>query len=160
MDGTIDLSRRLFLQTGLAAGGGLVLGFAVAGKAAALPAPDLTSLRLKDPKAYRIIGNPTAQVDTAKIVTGQPLYGIDVVQPGMLYATYLKAPIFGNKVASADLTAAKAVKGVKDAFVVEGGSDLNGLLPGVAVVADSWWSAQQGRARLNVKWADHPASSQ
>jgi isoquinoline 1-oxidoreductase beta subunit len=132
----------------------------LANRAAALPAPDLTSLKLKDPKSYRIIGKPMAQVDTPKIVTGQPLYGIDVVRPGMLYATYFKAPIFGNKVASADLAAAKAVKGVKDAFIVEGGSDLNGLLPGVAVVADSWWSAQQGRAKLNVKWADHPASTQ
>src|SRR5262249_13776324 len=118
---------------------------ALATKAAALPAPDLAGLRLKDPRAYRIIGKPIAQVDTPKIVTGQPLYGIDVVRPGMLYATYFKAPIHGNKVASADLAAAKAVKGVKDAFIVEGTNDLNGLLPGVAVVADSWWSAQQGR---------------
>jgi isoquinoline 1-oxidoreductase beta subunit len=132
----------------------------LASKAAALPVPDMASLRLKDPKTYRIIGKPTPQVDTAKIVTGKPLFGIDVVQPGMLYASFAKAPVFGAKVASADLAAAKAVKGVRDAFIVEGGSDLNGLLPGVAVVADSWWSAQQGRARLDIKWADHPAAKQ
>jgi isoquinoline 1-oxidoreductase subunit beta len=88
------------------------------------------------------------------------LFGIDVVQPGMLYASFAKAPAFGAKVASANLDAAKSVKGVKDAFIVEGGTDLNGLLPGVAVVADSWWSAQQGRAKLDIKWADHPTARQ
>ncbi|HET9160937.1 MAG TPA: molybdopterin cofactor-binding domain-containing protein [Caulobacteraceae bacterium] len=132
----------------------------LASKAAALSPPDLATLKLKDPRTYRIIGKPIAQVDTPRIVTGKPLFGIDVVRPGMVYATYLKAPVFGTKVASADLAAAKAVKGVKDAFIVDGTSDLNGLMPGVAVVADSWWSAQQGRAKLNVKWADSPAASQ
>ena len=78
----------------------------------------------------------------------------------MLFATFEKAPVFGAAVASADLAAAKAVKGVKDAFVVEGGTDLSGLLPGVAVVADSWWAARKGRDKLNIKWADHPTSAQ
>jgi len=133
---------------------------ALAGKAAALPAPDLKTVPLKDPKAYRIIGKPTPQYDTQAIVTGQPLFGIDVRRPGMLFATFEKAPVFGAKVASADLSAAKAVKGVKDAFIVEGGDDLSGLLPGVAVVATSWWAAKKGRDRLAIKWADHPTSVQ
>src|SRR6185436_7362119 len=94
------------------------------------------------------------------IVTGQKLFGIDVRRPGMLYATYEKAPVYGAKVASADLAAAKAVKGVRDAFVVEGGDEFDGLITGVAVVADSWWAANKGRAKLNVKWADHPTSAQ
>lgn len=129
-------------------------------KAAAMPAPDLKSVPLKDPSAYRIIGKPTPQYDTKAIVTGQPLFGVDVRRPGMLYATFEKAPVFGAKVASADLAAAKAVKGVKDAFVVEGGDDLSGLLPGVAVVATSWWAARKGRDKLNIQWADHPTSAQ
>jgi isoquinoline 1-oxidoreductase beta subunit len=129
-------------------------------KAAAIPAPDLKTVPLKDPSAYRIIGKPTPQYDTQAIVTGQPLFGIDVRRPGMLFATYEKAPVFGAKVASADLAAAKAVKGVKDAFVVEGGTELDGLLPGVAVVATSWWAARKGREKLNIKWAEHPTSAQ
>ena len=129
-------------------------------KAANLPAPDLKTVPLKDPKTYRIIGKATPQYDTKAIVTGQPLFGIDVRVPGMVYATFEKAPVFGAGVASADLAAAKAVKGVKDAFVVEGGDDLTGLLPGVAVVADSWWAARKGREKLNIKWADHPTSAQ
>jgi isoquinoline 1-oxidoreductase beta subunit len=131
--------------------------------------PDPKTVALKDPKDYRIVGKPKAQYDTAKIVTGQPLFGIDQRRPGMLYATYVKAPVFGAKVASADLEAAKAVKGVKAAFIVAGADDAfapagghigQGLMPGVAVVADSWWAARKGRDKLNVKWAEHPTSTQ
>lgn len=132
----------------------------LAAKAAGAPVPDLKSVPLKDPKTYRIIGKPQRQVDTAAIVAGQPLFGIDVTVPGMLFATYEKAPVFGAKVAGADLAAAKAVKGVRDAFVVEGGTALDGLLPGVAVVATSWWAANKGRERLAVRWADHPTAKQ
>jgi isoquinoline 1-oxidoreductase beta subunit len=132
----------------------------LAGQCAAVAMPDPKSLKLKDPKDYRIIGKATPQYDTAKIVTGQPLFGIDVRRPGMLYATYEKAPVFGAKVAGADLDAARAVKGVKTAFVVEGGTDLSGLLPGVAVVGDSWWAARKGRNALKTRWADHPTAQQ
>lgn len=132
----------------------------LAAKAATLPAPDLAGLTLKDPKAYRIIGKPMGQVDNPSIVTGKPLFGIDVRLPGMLYATYEKAPVFGAKVAGANLDAAKAVKGVRQAFVVEGETALDGLLPGVAVLADSWWAARKGREALGTRWADHPTSSQ
>jgi isoquinoline 1-oxidoreductase beta subunit len=127
---------------------------------ATIEPPDSKTVPLKDPKNYRIIGKPTPQYDTARIVTGQPLFGIDIVRPGMLYATFVKAPVFGAKVASADLAAAQSVKGVKKAFVVEGTTDLTGLMPGVAVVGDSWWAARKGRNKLAVKWADHPTSKQ
>ncbi|MES2725379.1 MAG: xanthine dehydrogenase family protein molybdopterin-binding subunit [Pseudomonadota bacterium] len=132
----------------------------LAAKAATLPAPDLKTVPLKDAKDYKILGKFMPQVDSAGLVTGKPLFGIDVVVPGMLYATFDKAPVFGAKVASADLAAAKGVKGVRQAFVVEGGADLSGLVPGVAVVADSWWQARKGREKLNTQWAEHPTSKQ
>lgn len=133
---------------------------ALAAKAATMAKPDPKSLMLKDPKTYRIIGTFQAQVDTPLIVTGKPLFGIDVVVPGMLYATFEKAPVFGAGVASCDLAAAKAVKGVKQAFVVEGGTALDGLLPGVVVIGDSWWQARKGREKLNIVWKDHPTAKQ
>ena len=132
----------------------------LAAKAAALPAPDPKGLTLKDPKDYKIVGTFQRQVDTPAIVAGKPLFGIDVVVPGMLYATFEKAPVFGAGVASCDLAAAQGVKGVKKAFVVQGGTALDGLLPGVVVVADSWWQARKGREKLNIKWADHPTARQ
>ena len=128
--------------------------------ASTLTPPDPKTLTLKDPKAFRIIGQSHKSQNLDAITTGKPLYGIDVVVPGMLYATFAKAPVYGAKVAKANLDAAKAVKGVKDAFVIEGGTALNGLLPGVAVVATSWWAARKGREALDIQWAEHPTSAQ
>ena len=130
------------------------------GRAARVKPPDPSTLVLKDRADYRIIGRPTPQVGADQIVGGRPLYGIDVRLPGMAYAVFQKAPVFGARVASADLSATLAVKGVRKAFVVAGGIEIDGLLPGVAVVADHWWLANRGRQALSVEWADHPTSAQ
>jgi len=129
-------------------------------KAATITPPALASVTLKDPKTFKIIGKSKSGVDNPKIVTGQPLFGIDVTVPGMLYAVYEKAPVFGAKVASANIDDVKRLPGVKDAFVVDGGTELAGLLGGVAIVADTWWAARSARRRLRVTWAEHPTSAQ
>jgi isoquinoline 1-oxidoreductase beta subunit len=132
----------------------------LAATAATLPVPDAATVPLKDPKDFRIIGTFKSGVDNRKIVTGQPLFGIDVTVPGMRYAVFEKAPVFGAKVASANLAEVRALPGVTHAFVVEGGTALAGLLPGVAIVADSWWLARKARESLKVTWADHPTAQQ
>ena len=132
----------------------------LASKLASIPPPDLKTVPLKDPKAFKIIGTNVRGVDVPKIVTGQPVFSIDFTLPGMQYAVFQKAPVFGAKVASANLDEIKAMPGVKHAFVVEGGTELTGLLPGVAIVADSWWQAQTARKALKVTWAEHPTAAQ
>jgi isoquinoline 1-oxidoreductase beta subunit len=137
------------------------LGYgSLAAVAAALTPPDPGTLKLKDPKDYRIIGKPMPGADDLAIVTGKPLFGIDVTVPGMLHAVFEKCPVYGGKVVSANLEAIRSLPGVRHAFVVDGGTDLAGLLGGVAIVADSWWAAQSARGRLQVTWDEGPTAGQ
>jgi isoquinoline 1-oxidoreductase beta subunit len=132
----------------------------LASKAASLPAPDLAKVSLKDPKDFKIIGHSKGGVDSPLVVAGKPLFGIDVIVPGMLYAVYEKCPVFGGKVVSANLSDVVAIKGVRKVFIVKGGEELNGLLDGVAIVADSWWTASKARKTLKVVWDEGPTASQ
>ncbi len=127
--------------------------------AAGRPVPEPDSVSLKDPGDFRIIGTPIAGVDNDAIVTGKPLFGIDVDVPGMKYAVFEKCPVFGGKVMSANLDAVRAAPGVSHAFVIEGGdSPLDALQSGVAIIADTWWAAQQARGQLEVTWDEGPSA--
>ncbi len=121
-------------------------------KAATLPVPAANTVKLKDPKDYKILGQRISGVDNPKVVRGEGLFGIDVRLPGMLYAVFHKCPAWGGKPLEANVDAIKALPGVKDAFIVEGTSNLYGLRPGVAIIADSTWSAFSARKQLRVRW--------
>jgi isoquinoline 1-oxidoreductase beta subunit len=131
----------------------------LASAAAALPVPDPDSLKLKDPKDFRIIGTAVPGVDNLAIVTGKPLFGIDVEVPGMRYAALQRCPVFGGTVKSVDLDAVKRAPGVLDAFVVDANAEV-GLPSGVAVVAESWWAANNARRALEVEWDEGSTAAQ
>jgi isoquinoline 1-oxidoreductase beta subunit len=130
----------------------------LAARAAALTPPDPATLKLKDPKDFKIIGQRIKAVDVDGIVTGKPLYGIDINLPGMLYAVYEKCPVFGGIATAANLDHIKTLPGVKHAFILEG-TQLSGLVGGVAIVADSWWLAQSARQQLKVTWNEGKAAT-
>ena len=130
-------------------------------RAATVPAPEnLETVPLKDPAQFRIIGTSVKNVDAHAIVSGKPLFGIDVDLPGMLHAVFVKCPVFGGKVASANLDVVRASPGVRHAFVVEGGTALTGLLGGVAIVADNYWAARTAQRQLQVQWNEGPTAEQ
>jgi isoquinoline 1-oxidoreductase beta subunit len=121
-------------------------------KASTVPVPAANTVALKDPKDFKLVGTRVSGFQNEQIVTGQRLFGIDQKTPGMLHAVYVKCPVFGGKVVSANLDQILALPGVKQAFVLEGTSELNGLMPGVAIVANSTWEAFSARKQLRVTW--------
>ncbi|CAN5565334.1 xanthine dehydrogenase family protein molybdopterin-binding subunit [soil metagenome] len=111
-----------------------------------LPVPE--TVKLKDPKDFRLIGKATGRLDAQAKSSGHQGYGIDVRLPGMLTAVIAKPPVFASKLKSVDDSAAKAVKGVKAVLRIP--IDRGG--EGVAVIADGYWAAKQGRDALKVEW--------
>ncbi|MBF5004309.1 xanthine dehydrogenase family protein molybdopterin-binding subunit [Diaphorobacter caeni] len=126
---------------------GKKLGYGeLADAAMALPVPQ--QVVLKDAKDFRIIGKATGRIDARAKSSGNQAYGIDMQLPGMLTAVVLHPPVYGSKVLSVDGAAAKAIKGVRAVLRVP--SVLGGEV--VAVVANGYWAAKQGREALKVEW--------
>jgi isoquinoline 1-oxidoreductase beta subunit len=127
--------------------------------AEALPVPDPKTVVLKSPAEFKILGTRVGGVDNPKLLTGQPLFGLDQKVPGMFLAVYEKCPVFGGTVDDANLDHVRTLKGVHDAFVLDGTDNLNGLMPGVAIIADSTWSAFTARKQLEVDWNEGPRAN-
>ncbi len=127
-------------------------------KAAALKVPDPKTVKLKDRKDYSLLGSRITGVDNQQIVTGQPLFGIDVNVPNMHYAAFEKCPAVGGKVKSANLDEIKQLPGVTDAFIVEGTGKPSEVMPGVAIIATSTWAAFSAKRKLKIEWDESEAS--
>ena len=121
----------------------------VAPAAAKLTPPDPKSIKLKDPKDWKIAGKPMKRLDTAPKLNGSLVYAIDVKLPGMLCAAIKDCPVFGGKLVSFDErenrrrcpASRRAVK-VNDTTV--------------AVVADTWWHAKTALDALPIVWDEGP----
>ena len=119
----------------------------LAAKAATQPVP--ADVKLKDPKDFQYIGKRVARKDSKPKTNGSAQFTIDVKLPGMLTAVVAHSPLFGGKVKSFDATKAKAIKGVVEVVQVPSG---------VAVLANDFWAAKQGRDALTVVWDDSAAN--
>lgn len=124
--------------------------------AAQLPLP--SNVQWKKVSDFRLLGRRITGVDNYKIVTGQALFGIDQAPANLRYAVYAKCPALGGRVVSANLEHIKSLKGVKDAFILEGNNNPVQLMPGVAIIADSTWTAFKARRELEVVWDESNAS--
>jgi isoquinoline 1-oxidoreductase beta subunit len=104
-------------------------------------------VRFKNPNEFVLIGRPLRRLDTPDKVNGKAVYGIDVMLPGMKFATLKACPVFGGKVAGVDDSAARKIPGVQKVVVLD---DL------VAVVGDHMWAARKGLDALIVDWEEGP----
>lgn len=118
----------------------------VAAAAARLTPPDAKSVKLKDPREWKVAGQPMKRLDTQDKLDGSKVFAIDVRLPGMLSAAIRQSPVFGGKLASYD--AAKIVdrKGVKGVVKVDDST--------VAVVADTWWRAKTALDAMPIVWEE------
>ncbi len=114
--------------------------------------PDPKTLKLKKRADWTIIGTKKTGCDNGKVVTGQPLFGIDQTAKGLVYAAYEKCPQPGGFPKSFNVDEIKKMRGVKDAFIVEGNNSLDDCQAGVAIIADSTWNAFQAKKKLKVEW--------
>jgi isoquinoline 1-oxidoreductase beta subunit len=124
----------------------------VAAAAAKLAAPDPKSIKLKDPKEWKIAGKPLKRLDTDDKLDGSKLYAIDVNLPGMLCAAIKDCPVFGGKLKSYDETKIAGMRGVRRVVKVKDTA--------VAVVADTWWRAKTALDALPIVWDEGAGASQ
>ncbi|MGH8564371.1 MAG: molybdopterin cofactor-binding domain-containing protein [Gammaproteobacteria bacterium] len=142
------LAEEITVEQGIIMHGGRKLSFGqLAQKAAALAVP--TEVTLKDPKDFRYIGKQIPRKDSKAKCNGTARYTIDMKLPGMLTAVVAHPPLFGARVKSFDASKTKKVKGVVDVVQIP---------EGVAVLANNFWAAKQGRDGLSVEWDEAGAN--
>ena len=117
-------------------------------EAALLEVPE--EIKLKEIKDFTIIGQEIVNVDIDKIITGKPLFGLDYKAEGMLHASVLRPPAFGQKLESFDDSKTKVVNGVIE--VIKFGDK-------IAVLASSTWAAMKGKKALSAIWKDENLES-
>jgi isoquinoline 1-oxidoreductase beta subunit len=122
----------------------------LAAAAAQLAVPG--EIALKDPSRFTLIGRDLPRLEAAAKGRGQAVFGIDVLQPGQIYATVAMCPTLGGKVRSFDAAPALRLPGVQQVLAVDGH---NGGTAGVAVLADTPWQALQAIRAVAVAWDEN-----
>ncbi|MCX7138421.1 MAG: molybdopterin-dependent oxidoreductase, partial [Proteobacteria bacterium] len=123
----------------------------VAAAASKLTAPDPKSIKLKNPRTWKVAGKPLKRLDTANKLNGRKIYSIDVKLPGMLHAAIKQCPVFGGKLVSFDESRVAGLPGVHKVVRVSETT--------VAVVADTWWRAKVALDALPIVWDEGPNTS-
>ena len=116
----------------------------VAELASTLTPPDPKSITLKNPRDWKVAGQPYARLDTANKVNGSKVYGLDLQLPGMLCASIKSCPVFGGKLVSYDEAKINTMRGVKGVVKINDST--------LAVVADTWWHANTALNTLPIVW--------
>ncbi len=137
----------------------------VVNEAATLQVPE--NVTLKEVSKFHIIGKDAVNVDMHEIITGKPLFGLDFKAEGMVYATVVRPPSFGQKLKSFNASKVKEVNGVLDVFqfgeklkaIENQAQGFTRITDKVAIVATSTWAAMKGQKALQVEWEDEKLES-
>lgn len=113
---------------------------ALATEASAMTVPN--EVKFKEKKEYKLIGQPIHNVDNAEMLTGKPLYGLDIYREGMLLAM-IEHPPFGAKIKTVETAKAKAMSGIVDVVIFQNK---------VAVVGKSTWQVIKARQLLTIDY--------
>lgn len=116
----------------------------IAAAAGKLTPPDPKSITLRNPREWKVAGQPMRRLDTKSKLNGSLMYAADLRFPGMLCAAIKACPVHGGKLVSFDESKIKGMRGVKGAVRVNEGT--------VAVLADTWWRAKTALEKLPIVW--------
>jgi isoquinoline 1-oxidoreductase beta subunit len=138
----------------------------MASAAAKLEVPK--EVQLKNSQDFTIIGTSRKNVDGPKIVTGKPLYGLDIYREGMLIAMIVHPPAFGLTFKSMDASAALQMPGIKEVFTIktyeEGATrsafDTTAFNELVVLVGRSTWEVMNAKKAVKVDWEPIEASTE
>ncbi|WGK63979.1 molybdopterin cofactor-binding domain-containing protein [Croceiramulus getboli] len=134
----------------------------LAAAAAQVEVPE--EVTLKDKSDFSIIGTSRKNVDAKKIVTGQPLYGLDIQEDGMLIAMLVQPPAFGMQLKSVDTESVRSMPGIRDVFTIDvypddmekEWSDVAAFSKNVVILGDSTWQVMQAQKAIDVEWELNP----
>ena len=138
---------------------------AFASAASKLPVPE--KVPLKKVSDFKIIGTSRKNVDGHKIVSGQPLYGLDYKEEGMLIAMIVHPTAFGSALKETDVSGLKSMPGIVDAFYIDvypekmekQWSDVAAFPKLLAIVGKSVWQVMQAKKTIKPETEPIKASS-
>ena len=119
---------------------------------------------LKDISDFKIIGTSRKNVDGTKIVTGQPLYGLDYSADNMLIAMIVHPPAFGMQLKSIDDSQAAGMPGIKKIFKIKthldnyslGAFDNDAFNEVAVIVGATTWEVMNAKKALKTEWELSP----
>ncbi|RED92211.1 xanthine dehydrogenase family protein molybdopterin-binding subunit [Marinoscillum furvescens] len=116
-------------------------------------------VELKEIKDFQLIGKRVKNVDAKKIVTGQPLFGIDYAgDEATKVAMIVHPPAFGMKLKSMNDDEVKAMPGIHEVVRINTSleepqwSDTNAFNELVAVVGTTTWEVMKAKQALQLEW--------
>ncbi|MCK7591701.1 molybdopterin-dependent oxidoreductase [Subsaxibacter sp. CAU 1640] len=117
--------------------------------ASELPIPKTP--KLKNYKDFKIIGKSKKSLEIDNILSGKTIFSYDFSLPDMAYALVLRCPVHDGTIINYNATKAKNLEGVIDVVEIQPMRKAN-VEQGVAVVADSFWTAQKAIDLIDVEW--------